>query len=382
VRHSTARNAIVGVGATAQGELPGKSADTIATMAVVAALEDAGIDKAEVDGLITCKPPGAAPGTAGTDESMAAHLGINPRFSSTLEYGACGFSLHFASSVISAGLADTVLLTFGTNARSVRTSYAVNVASAEELTAPYGFVHVAGPAAMAFRRHQALYGTTEEQLGWVAVSQREWAGLNDRAVFRKPMTIDDYLSSPYLVEPLRRHDLTMISDGGVAIVVTRADRANDFAKPPVRIAGIAQASGMRNDQNPDKLLRPWLTDLSEQIYSRSGFTASDIDVAYLQDATSVWVLQQLEAYGFCGIGEGGAFLAEGHTRPGGSLPVNTGGGQLSEAYSWNWLNLVEAVCQLRGTCGERQVSGARVALHAQTHDFWKGAATILTGPDL
>ncbi len=382
MRRSTAHNAIVGVGATAQGELPGKSADTIATMAVIAALEDAGIDKAEVDGLITCKPPGAAPGTAGTDESMSAHLGINPRFSSTLEYGACGFSLHFASSIISAGLANTVLLTFGTNARSARTNYAVNVASAEELTAPYGFVHVAGPAAMAFRRHQALYGTTEEQLGWVSVSQREWAGLNARAVFRKPLTIDDYLSSPYLVEPLRRHDLTMISDGGVAIVLTRADRANDFAKPPVHLAGIAQASGMRNDQNPDKLLRPWLTQLVEQIYSRSGFTASDIDVAYLQDATSVWVLQQLEAYAFCDIGEGGAFLAEGHTRPGGSLPVNTGGGQLSEAYSWNWLNLVEAVCQLRGTCGERQVSGARVALHAQTHDFWKGAATILTGPDL
>jgi acetyl-CoA acetyltransferase len=232
---------------------------------------------------------------------------------------------------------------------------------------------------MAFRRHMALYGTTEEQLGWVAVSQREWAMNNPRAVFRDPMSIDDYLASPYVAAPLRRADLTMISDGGVAILLTSADRVSHSKGTPVFILGMAQASGMRGDLDPDRLMRPWIQTMAKKLYSVTGLAPQDVDLAYLQDATSVWVLQQLEHYGFCGIGEGGPFLAEGHTRPGGDLPVNTGGGQLSESYMWNWLNLYEAVQQLRKACGHRQVDNkADVALHAQTHDFWKGAATMLS----
>ncbi|WP_372506884.1 thiolase C-terminal domain-containing protein [Actinomadura madurae] len=114
------------------------------------------------------------------------------------------------------------------------------------------------------------------------------------------------------------------------------------------------------------------------MYAEAGVTAGDINAAYLQDGTSVWVLQMLEWYGFCGLGEAGPFLAEGHTRPGGSLPVNTHGGQLSESYTHNWMHLYEAVRQLRGECGDRQLDGPELALHAQTHDFWKGAATLLS----
>jgi acetyl-CoA acetyltransferase len=192
------------------------------------------------------------------------------------------------------------------------------------------------------------------------------------------MSIEDYLASPYVVAPLRRADLTMISDGGTAVIMTRADRVSDFRPAPVYLTGIAQQSAMRNDQNPGKLLRPWIAEIAARLYDTSGFRPSDIDIAYLQDATSVWVLQMLEWYGFCDVGEGGPFLADGHTRPGGSLPVNTNGGQLSECYMWNWMHLFECVAQLRGECGDRQVVGAQVALHAQTHDFFKGAATILT----
>ncbi|MCQ0003827.1 thiolase C-terminal domain-containing protein [Actinomadura madurae] len=115
-----------------------------------------------------------------------------------------------------------------------------------------------------------------------------------------------------------------------------------------------------------------------RLYAEAGVTAGDINAAYLQDGTSVWVLQMLEWYGFCGLGEAGPFLAEGHTRPGGSLPVNTHGGQLSESYTHNWMHLYEAVRQLRGECGDRQLDGPELALHAQTHDFWKGAATLLS----
>lgn len=371
------QTAIVGVGATEQGEIPGETGNQIAVRAAVLALQDAGIDKSAIDGLVTCKPPRSAEG-GGIDEHMGQLLGINPAYSTTLEYGACGFSLHLAAMAIQAGLASTVLLTYGSNQRSSKANFATAIGGTADWASMVGFVHVAGPAAMAVRRHMALYGTTEEQLGWVSVAQREWAVDNPRAIFRKPMTIEDYLASPYIVAPLRRSDLTMISDGGTAIILTSSERARDFRPKPVYLAAMAQQSAMRNDQNPDKLMRPWIADIAKRVYDSAGMRPDDMDLVYLQDATSVWVLQQLEWYGFCGIGEAGPFLAEGHTRPGGSLPVNTNGGQLSEAYMWNWMHLYECVQQLRGECRERQIPGAEVALHAQTHDFFKGAATILT----
>lgn len=367
--------AIVGVGATEQGEIPGQSPEEIAVRASVAALADAGIDKSTIDGLITCKAPLT---THGTDEGMGPLLGINPAYSTTLDYGMGSFSLHLAAMAIRSGLASTLLLTYGTNARSARIGFSRPIGGSAYWTALTGFVHVAGPAAMAVRRHMHLYGTTEEQLGWVSVAQREWAAMNPLAVFREPMSIDDYLAQPYVVAPLRRADLTVISDGGTAIVVTTTERARDIRPDPVHVLSMAQQSAIRNEQNEDKLMRPWLGDIARELYARAGIGASDVDVAYLQDGTSVWVLQMLEAYGFCSPGEAGPFLAAGHTRPGGSLPVNTHGGQLSESYTHNWMHLYEAVRQLRHECGERQVPGVQVALHAQTHDFWKGAATLLS----
>ena len=369
-----AKTAIVGIGATEQGQIPGQSANQIAARAAVKAIEDAGIDKSRIDGLVTCKPPISAV-KAGLDEDIGQLLGINPAFASTLEYGACAFSLHLAVGAISAGLADTILLTYGTNARSAGVSFGGGTRDWLTLA---GLVHIAGPAAMAARRHMHLYGPTEEQLGWASVAQREWAQNNPLAVFRDPMSIDDYLGSPYVVEPLRRPDLTMISDGGTAVIVTTAERAKDFKKAPVYLLSMAQQSAMRSDQNPDKLMRPWIKDIADKVYAQAGLGPSDMDVVYLQDATSVWVLQMLEWYGFCGVGEAGPFLQEGHTRPGGSLPVNTNGGQLSECYMWNWMHLYEAVRQLRKECGARQIADVEVALHAQTHDFYKGAATILS----
>jgi acetyl-CoA acetyltransferase len=202
--------------------------------------------------------------------------------------------------------------------------------------------------------------------------------MNPLAIFRKPLTIDDYLAADPLVAPLRRADLTMISDGGAAIVLTTAERAADRASKPVYVLGMAEHAALRADQNPDNLLRPWLGEVAQRLWSGTGLGPQDIDALYIQDATSVWVLQMLEWYGFCGVGEAGAFLAEGHTRPGGSLPVNTNGGQLSESYMWGWLHLCEAVRQLRGEAGERQVPGAEIALDCSSHDFLKGAASILS----
>jgi acetyl-CoA acetyltransferase len=366
--------AIVGVGTTAQGQFPDLSANEIAVDAIELALADAGLTKADVDGLITCQNLRTH---AGTDEQIGLLMGLNPKFSATLDYGTGNFSLHLAAMAITCGLASTIVLCYGTNQRSAKTDFGVAVGGGADFATISGLVHVAGPAAMAFRRHQHLYGTTEEQLGWVSVAQREWAQRNPAAIFRTPMTIDDYMNSPYLVEPLRRADLTMISDGGAALILTSAARAADLPKKPVYLLGMAEQTALRADGNPDNLLRPWLGDVAGRLWSSSGISPDDVDLLYIQDATSVWVLQMLEAYGFCAPGEGGPFVAEGRTAPGGELPVNTNGGQLSESYMWGWLHVCEAVRQLRGECGPRQVPDAHIALHASTGAFFKGAATIL-----
>src|SRR5579875_747254 len=257
--------AIVGIGATEQGEIPGQSANEIAVRAAKLALEDAGMTKADIDGLVTCPPPFSAD-RSGLDEDIGFMLGINPRFSSTLAYGACAFSLHLGAMAIQAGLASTILLTFGTNPRSQKTSAAVPIGGGAEWTSLAGLVHVAGPAAMAARRYMHLYGTTESQLGSVAVAQREWASANPLAIFREPITIDDYLSAPYIVAPLRRLDLTMLSDGGVAVVLTTAERASSWRSAPVYVLSMAQQSALRGDQNDEKLLRPWIREVARRVY--------------------------------------------------------------------------------------------------------------------
>lgn len=370
-----AATAIVGVGSTAQGEIIGASANEIAVQAVEMALAEAGLDKNEIDGLITCKNLRS---NVGTDEQIGLLLGINPAFSATLDYGSANFSLHLGVMAIMSGLASTIVLTYGTNQRSARVNFGVAVGGGANMATISGLVHVAGPAAMAFRRHQHLYGTTEEQLGWVSVAQREWAQLNPAAIFRTPMTVEDYLAHEYIVAPLRRPDLTMISDGGAALVLTSSERATHLRPAPVYVLGMAEQTALRADQNPDNLMRPWLQTVGNRLWKSSGVRREDVDLVFMQDATSVWVLQMLEAYGFCGIGEVGAFLSSGATRPGGSLPVNTNGGQLSESYMWGWLHLCEAVRQLRGECGTRQVPGAEVAVDCSSHDFLKGAASILS----
>ena len=342
---------IVGVGTTAQGELPGKS---------------------EIDGLITCRSFGGF----GIDIDVGALAGLNPRFSATLDYGTCNFSLHLAVMAVVTGLATTVALMYGTNQRSAGNRFS-EPAGDEDFLAPYGFFNIAGPAALAFQRHQHLYGTTERQLGEIAVTAREHARLNPAAIFRKPLTIEDYLASRYIVRPLRRPDLCMISDGGACLIVTATERAAAHPRPPVRVMGMAQTSALRGYQNDDQLLRPWIADVASRIYANAGVAQSEVDVLYVQDPTSVWILQMLEWYGFCPIGEGGAFVQDGRIRLGGKLPVNTNGGQLSESYMWGWLHLAEAVRQLRGECGERQVPGAAVAQYCSTMAFSKAASTIL-----
>jgi acetyl-CoA acetyltransferase len=365
--------AIVGVGTTAQGELRGRGADEIAVEAFQLALADAGIAKGAVDGLIT----GKSFGGFGIDTEIGRLAGLNPRYSATLDYGTCNFSLHLAAMAIQAGLASTVAIMYGTNQRTSGNRFATAAGSGAGTTEAHGFFNIAGPAAMAFRRHAHLYGTTESQLGHIAVNQRANARLNPLAIFRDELTLDDYLDADYLVEPLRRADICMISDGGACLIVTAQSMAGSFARPPVHLLGMDQITGLRQWQNPDNLMRPWVRELAATVYERAGVSREDIDVLFIQDPTSVWVLQMLEWYGFCPVGQAGPFVAEGHTRLDGAIPVNTNGGQLSESYMWGWLHLCEAVRQLRGECGPRQVPGARFAQYCSTKGFEKAAVSIL-----
>jgi acetyl-CoA acetyltransferase len=365
---------IVGIGATSMGEHPGRSGDELAIEAIARALSDAHVSKSDVDGLITCK--GFA--GSGIDVNVGRMMGINPAYSATLDYGTCNFSLHLACMAIASGLARAIVLTYGTNQRTAGNTFSTPVGGAESrYYATEGFLNIAGPAAMAFRRHQHLYGTTQEQLGRIAVNQRSNARLNPEAIFRDELSIEDYLHSRYIVAPLRRPDLTMISDGGAALVVTTPDRARDLPVVPVSVLGISQHTGLRDLENPDHLMRPWIGEVASRIYDNAGIRREDVDVLYIQDPTSVWVLQMLEWFGFCGVGEAGPFLEEGHTALAGRIPVNTHGGQLSESYMWGWMHLVEAVRQLRGEAGARQVRGAEIAQYCSTMAFKKAASSVL-----
>ena len=367
--------AVVGVGTTEQGDLPGRSADQIAVEALGLALADAGLAKGDIAGLVTCKTFG---GAAGVDTRVGGLAGLSPRFSSTLEYGTCNFSLHHAAAAVAAGLATTVALTYGTNQRTSRERFAGVADGAErELLAPHGFLNIAGPAALAMRRRQHLHGLTEEQLGHVAVVQRRHAALNPLAVFRDPITIEDYLESRYIVRPLRRPDICMISDGGAALIVTTPERASALPNAPVFLLGAAQESNLRHDQTPDALLRPWARPAAERVFAAAGLTRDDVDVLFVQDATSLAVIEALDLYGFCAPEDIGAFLADERIALGSDLPVNTNGGQLSESYMWGWLHLCEAVRQLRGESGPRQVEGARVAQYHSSQGFRKVACSIL-----
>ena len=212
--------------------------------------------------------------------------------------------------------------------------------------------------ALVARRHMHVYGTTQDQLGGVAVAQRRWANLNPQAQMHdQPLTLDDYRASRWIVEPFHVFDCCLVSNGGLAVIVTSAERARALRKPPVYVWGMAQGHlGGDPERHPD------VGRGAREASRRSPWRASpsrDVDVVELYDCYTFTVLVTLEDYGFCPKGEGGAFAAEHHTGPGGRLALNTGGGQLSSFYMWGMTPVSEAVIQLRGEGGARQVAEAR-----------------------
>ena len=306
-------SAIVGIGVSSTQEDPNWRGEDYALDAARRALADAGLRKDSLDGLITCK----ALGGGGVDTVMGRLLGLNPTYSASLDYGTCNFSIHLAAMVISAGLARTILLTYGTDQGSRGGDFSAY--GGENLH--HGVVDTIGTlAALMFRRYQHLYGASEADLGAVVVAQRRWAALNPTAAHREPMTIESYLAEPYYIVPVRRSDIAAFHDGGVALVITSADRAGDFPHPPVELAGMAQVAPLRNLQNKNNLERRWMGGVATRALQSAGVERDDIDILMIQDPASMWVLQMIEVLGFAEPGGAGALLASGETLLGGRLP--------------------------------------------------------------
>lgn len=360
---SPPRAVIAGVGASPQGKFPGETALTLATTAFKEALSDAGIAKDEVDGLLTM------PGTTSLEGpkhylSLGERLGIDPKVTGSLSMGGAtaGVLVQMAALYIEAGMANVVACVFGDAARTGGSRF--NAASGATVSwGNWGMFSNAANSALGARRHMALYGTTSEQLGWVAVNARRNASLNPAAVMRDPITIEDHQASKMIVDPLHLLDCCLITDGAVAIIVTSPERARDARAPGAAILGMGQGHTLQNLERSDWWYLPHQEDCVSRAYRMAGVSPSEIDVAQLYDNFTIAVLFWLEHAGFCGLGESGPFVDGGkRIAIEGELPINTAGGNLSESYMQGWLHIVEAVRQLRGDCGPRQVDGAELAL--------------------
>jgi acetyl-CoA acetyltransferase len=249
------------------------------------------------------------------------------------------------------------------------------------MTAALGFRSVNSFYALAAQRHMAHYGTSSEQLGAIAVSTRQWATMNPLAQMRDPITLEDHQNSRWVSEPLHLLDCCLVSNGAIAIVITSADRARDLAQPPVHVWGWGQGHpGHRKERGSEFGLTTGAVTSGPIAMKMAGVTVDDIDVCELYDCYTYTVLVSLEDYGFCAKGEGGAFAASGALGPGGSLPTNTGGGQLSAFYMWGMTPLSEAVVQARGQGGERQVPKKDVVLVSGNGGILDHHSTLIVSP--
>ncbi len=371
--------AIVGAAESDEvGKLPGKSALALHAEAARNALADAGLTVKDVDAVL-------ATGRQ-TANDVPEYLGIRPRYMDNTQMGGCSFIAHLqhALGVIEAGVAEVVLITHGESGYS-----RVGMGSGDRFAPdtppgqyemPFG---IGGPAtryALAATRHMHEFGTTREQMAAVAVATRRWASLNPRAMMREPITIEDVLSSRPISWPFNLLDCCLVTDGGGALVVTSAERAKDCAKKPVYVLGTGEAT-CHSIISQMSRFHIWDAAVmaAERAWAMSGVKHSEIDLTMIYDAFTIVPILGLEALGFCKPGEGGPFVENLRTAPGGDFPMNTNGGGLSYTHTgmYGMFLLIEAVKQLRGECGERQVKGAKTAVCHGTGGILSASATAI-----
>ncbi len=378
---------IVGIGETDYCRKPGSGLSQLALQlqASSRAIAEAGLKASEIDGIMPFPNLGRA-------EEFAANLGCeNLRYAATIHMGgaAPAASLQAAAMAVNTGMANYVLLPAGWNGFSgarVRQTVSQDVSSipggaiARDYYLPFGFTAPPQWYSVLARRHMHEFGTRSEQLGAIALAMRKHAQLNPKALMNgKPMTLDDYMASPMLADPYRFFDCCLETDGGAAVVVTSAERARDLATRPVRILAAACGQPYPADEitNRRDIFKTGLTIAAPEAFGQAGITPADVDFAMIYDCFTFEVLQQLEEVGFCKRGEGGPFVEGGRIELGGELPVNTHGGLLSEAHVLGMSHIVEAVRQLRGDLGERQVKDAQVGVVTGWGDFGDGSLALL-----
>jgi acetyl-CoA acetyltransferase len=379
---SRAGVAIVGAAESDEmGRLPHKSAFALHAEAARNALADAGLGKDDVDGVFSA-------GLWMASET-AEYMGIRPRYVDGTQIGGCSFLAHVehAMAAIEAGLCDVALVTHGESGASriamPGTRFGPD-STRLQFEAPFG---LAGPPtgyALAAARHMHEFGTTSEQLAEVAVATRKWAALNPRATMRDPLTIDDVLTSRMISWPLHLLDCCLVTDAGGAVVITSAARARDCRTRPVWVLGTGEASThVMVSQMPDFARWDAARIAGARAFAAAGICHADVDVALLYDAFTIVPVMALEALGFCAPGEGGPFVAGQRTAPGGAFPMNTNGGGLSYQHTgmYGMFILVEAVRQLRGECGPRQVPDCRIALCHGLGGMFSAAATLVASID-
>ena len=374
---NTQRIAIVGVDESDQiGRVENKSSLLHHAEAAFNALEDAGLEMNEVDGLLS----------AGfSNLTLAEYLGIHPKFTDGTSVGGSSFIIHIAHAIaaIRAGYCEVALVTHGEAGRSARNRAGANGSEpGPQFEVPYGIIGPPISYSMACRRYMELYGEakTRQALAEIAVSTRKWAQLNPKAYMKdQPMSFDDYHDSRWISWPFHLFDCCLVTDAGGAYVVTTEERARDLKQKPVFILAAAEGHdhGMIS-QMPD-LTRTWARYTGPTALSQSGLSHNDIDLAMIYDSFTYTVLATLESLGFCGAGEGADFVANQRTAPGGDFALNTSGGGLSYTHSgmYGMFLVLEAVRQLRGECGDRQLENPKTCLINGTGGALSSTGTVI-----
>lgn len=378
--------AVAGVGYSPIARSAPLDINRLTFTACKAALDDAGLAPADVDAIVEYQFGRSDAPTAIGAQRLLGIPNLN-MFNDIMGSGPSGLaSAMDAAMAIASGVCETALV-YRCMTRSAGHSGAiqagpVRAAGPLQYTAPYGLgggiIHTMGMRKQ--RRIQEL-GGSEEDYGRIAINARRWGGLNDRAVLRDPITMDDYLASRLVADPLRLLDCDYPVSGCCAAVLTTAQRATDLAQPAVLVDAVAYGTGTHPDWTfGGDLLFGGARECAKRLWTKSSVGPADVDVAELYDGFTHITISWIEALGFCGIGEFGEWVDQGRTiAPGGSLPVNTHGGQLSEGRMHGLAFLTEATLQLRGQCGERQVPDAEVAVVANALGPQCGAMVLTRG---
>ncbi len=376
---------IVGIGLSDYPKAPHLSAMEHHAQATQRALADSGVRKADIDGFLCTGMQ------AGADAVMLAeYLGIDHRYVDFIMTGGSAFEFHMqhAAAALRQGLCETVLVTYGSDylSRMGRSLGTAGFGGAQRISntmmweAPYG-LSLVGSYAMVAQRHMHEFGTKPEQLAEIAVGVREYAGLNPDAMYRDPIDVSDVLSSRLIADPLHKLDCCVVTDGGGAVILTTEERARDLAQPAVKILGASGGQTHWNISQMDDFTRSAAQKCAPEAFAQAGVTPADIDTLQFYDSFTITALMLLEDCGFCAKGEGGPFVAEGHLRRGGKLPLNTDGGGLSSSHSGmrGIFLLIEAARQLRGQGGESQVPDCELAFCAGSGGFLSCIGTVILG---